>query len=102
MPAPAGQPGTRVANSTGSVTTRIFPPISRAECRRYLRSTLEGLKAAGYERFRLLTRRKGRDCPACQALDGPLFHVDAPPPFPPVDCTCACGCRLVVVVAKAN
>lgn len=95
-------PGTGAANSMNSVTTRIFPPISHVACRRYLRSTLAGLRAAGYARFRLLSRRHGRDCPACQALDGPLFHVDAPPPFPPAGCTCACGCRLVVVVARAH
>ena len=81
------------------MTTKILRQY-RADGHRYLREALAGLRSTGYRHFRLIGRRGGWDCPACTALDGPLFQVDAPPPFPPANCTCQPrGCRLVAVAA---
>ncbi len=85
------------------MTTRILRRQGHAETRRYLREALAGLRSTGFKHFRLIGRRGGRDCPACAALDGPLFRVDAPPAFPPPDCTCRPhGCRLIAAAAGAH
>ena len=62
------------------------------------------IRSTGFKHSRLIGQRGGRVCPACAALDGPAFDVDASPPFPPTDCTCwPYGCRLVATaVATAG
>ena len=73
---------------------------TRAANRKHLRESLENFRRVGFTHFRLLSAHDGRDCPACVAMDGPTFPVDAPPPFPPADCWCQpYGCRLCAIVA---
>lgn len=52
-------------------------------------------KERGVHFVRVLTARDGRDCPACVALEGQDFAIDAAPGMPPTDCTCFPWCRAV-------